>query len=77
MKFSVKHGYVTKRDVGHRQVKIVVERLFDFLKTVYAHLLVGVELSQDRTREQVFFKRHHIRVGIVPQHGVHEHADTG
>ncbi len=76
LKPGVEHGYVTERDVGHRQVEIVVERLFDFLKTVYAHLFVGVELPQDRAREEVFLKRHHVRIGTVPQHGVHEHADT-
>ncbi len=76
LKPGVEHGYVTERDVGHHQVEIVVERLFDFLKTVYAHLFVGVELPQDSTREEVFLKRHHIRIGTVPQHSVHEHADT-
>ena len=42
LKLRVKHGDVAKRYVGHRQVKIIVERFFDFLKTAGTHLLVRI-----------------------------------
>jgi len=76
LELRVEHSDVAKRYVGHSQVKIIVERSFDFLKTAGAHLLVGIKMPQDCTREQIFLKSHHIRTGTVPQHGIHEHADT-
>ena len=76
LKLRVEHGNVTERNVGHRQVEIIVERSFDFLKTAGAHFLVGIEMPQDCTREQILLESHHIRIGAVPQHGIHEHADT-
>ena len=33
-------------------------------------------MPQDCTREQILLESHHIRIGAVPQHGIHEHADT-
>ena len=54
LKLRVEHGNVTKQNVGHRQVKIIVERSFDFLKTAGAHFLVGIEMPQDCTREGLF-----------------------
>ena len=50
LKLRVEHGNVTERNVGHRQVEIIVERSFDFLKTAGAHFLVGIEMPQDCTR---------------------------
>ena len=76
LELRVKHGDVSERDVGHRQVEIIVERSFDFLKTAGAHLLVGIEMPQDCTREQILLESHHVRIRTVPQHGIHEHADT-
>ena len=76
LELRVEHGDVSERDVGHRQVEIIVERSFDFLKTAGARFLVGIEMPQDCTREQLLLESHHIRIGVVPQHGVHEYADT-
>ncbi|CUQ04662.1 Uncharacterised protein [Phocaeicola vulgatus] len=65
-KFRVEHGNVTERNVGHRQVEIIVERSFDFLKTAGARFLVGIEMPQDCTREQILLESHHVRTGAVP-----------
>jgi len=65
-KLRVEHGNVTERNVGHRQVEIIVERSFDFLKTAGARFLVGIEMPQDCTREQILLESHHVRTGAVP-----------
>ena len=44
LKLRVEHGDVAKRYIGHRQVKIIVERSFDLLKTAGAHFLVGIKM---------------------------------
>ena len=33
-------------------------------------------MPQDCPREQILLESHHIRIGAVPQHGIHEHAYT-
>ena len=65
-KLRVEHDNVTERNVGHRQVEIIVERSFDFLKTAGARFLVGIEMPQDCTREQILLESHHVRTGAVP-----------
>ena len=62
LELRVEHGDVSERDVGHRQVEIIVERLFDFLKTTGARFLVGIEMPQDCTREQILLESHHVRI---------------
>ena len=42
LKLRVEHGDVTERDVRYRQVEIIVERLFNFLKTAGAHFMVWI-----------------------------------
>ncbi len=59
-------GNVTERNVGHRQVEIIVERSFHFLKPQVRIFWSGRGMPQRLYREQIAFSAIHIRIGAVP-----------
>ena len=64
-KFRVEHSHIAKRDIGDSQIKMVHERLFNFLVPLYPYFLVGMQVSQYLARHQVFLKSHDVRVRLV------------
>ena len=64
-KFRVEHRHITKGDIGYSQIKMVHERLFNFLVPLYPYFLVGMQVSQYLARHQVFLKSHDVRVRLV------------
>ena len=61
----IEHRHVPERNVGGGHVEIVLERFFDALESLRPHFLVGIEVREDFTRKEVFFKGHHVRIGIA------------
>ena len=64
-KFWVEHRHITKGDIGYSQIKMVHERLFNFLVPLYPYFLVGMQVFQYLARHQVFLKSHDVRVRLV------------
>ena len=55
---------------------MVQKRLFYFLETLRAYLLLRVQAAQQLARQQVFLKCHHLRLRIVRQYRADECAHT-
>ena len=68
----IEHGDVAEGDVGQGKVEMAVEGLFYILESLHTYFAVGVKMAEHPARQQVFLESHHIGLGCVPQHGVHE-----
>ena len=73
-KRRVEDCHVPERDVGDCRVEIAVEGFLDSLETLRPHLLVRIEVREDFTRQQVFFKGHDVGVGVLSEERLDERA---
>ena len=72
----IEHSEIPERDIGDGKVKMVQKRLFYFLETLRAYLLLRIQAAQQLARQQVFLKCHHLRLRIVRQYRTDERAHT-
>ena len=72
----IEHSEIPERDIGDGKVKMVQKRLFYFLETLRAYLLLRVQAAQQLACQQVFLKCHHLRLRIVRQYRADERAHT-
>ena len=70
----IEYGDVAERNVGQGKVEMAVEGLFYLLESLYTHFPVGVKMAEHPARQQILLESHHIGLGCMAQHGVHESA---
>ena len=73
----VENRHVPERNIGGHHVEIVVKGLLDALEALHAHFLVGIEARENFTRQEVFFKGHHVRRGVPAGKRIDERPVSG
>ena len=74
--FIIHHLDVAEGNIRCRNVKCPLQLWLDGLKTVYRHVVLGVQSLQDATSQQVFLKGTDSQIGILALKGVAKLADT-